>query len=60
MTELQWTPSQIGSLTPTQLLALLNKRDPRVRVYSGEAITEFLRRQAEERKAWERSYWVSD
>jgi hypothetical protein len=55
MTELQWTPSQIGSLTPTQLLALLNKRDPRVRVYSGEAITEFLRRQAEERKAWERS-----
>jgi hypothetical protein len=47
--------SEFMALTPSQLLAMGHKKDPRVPTYSGADIATLMERKAEERKAWERS-----
>jgi hypothetical protein len=51
--DLQWTPQQIGQLTPSQLL-LLHEKDPTVATYTpSEAAAILLPRIAAERDRWE-------
>jgi hypothetical protein len=51
--DLQWTPQQIGQLTPSQLL-LLHEKDPTVATYTpSEAAAILLPRIAAERAKWE-------
>jgi hypothetical protein len=51
--DLQWTPQQIGQLTPSQLL-LLHEKDPTVATYTpSEAAAILLPRIAAERARWE-------
>ncbi len=53
MVEHQWTPQQIGQLTPSQML-LLHEKDPTVRTYSPAEAAAVLMPQIEaERKRWE-------
>jgi hypothetical protein len=54
MTELQWTPEEIGRLTPTQLMALGSKKDPRVVTYDASNMGEFIARVKADRAVWEK------
>lgn len=47
--------AEFASLTPSQLLAMGHKKDPRIPTYSGDGIAELQARIAAERQEWERS-----
>ena len=52
MTELHWTPDQVGRMTLVQLLCLGQERPPGQRKLEAEDLGEILERKRRENEAW--------